>query len=320
MSDNNTSTSPTSPSVIEESNSEAKKRSHESVEDHAKRQKTGGSTSPTTVPTPKSTTSSPPETSTKNSHSSSSSVAAGASTTTNCPTATAAFPKAWPEQMPAALHLNETQKAALEKAKAFAREMQSVLLKSAGKDSSPPPIPPLFLSTNPALASGIDPRSLSVLSRIYVGSINFELTEQHLRVVFGQFGAIKSVSMSLDPLTGKHKGFCFIEFETPEGASLALESMNGAELGGRQLKVGRPNNYTAATAAGLLPPPKTRIYVSNVNEYVSEDDLMSIFESFGKITHCALMPDLITRKHKGYGQSVSHSRQHRSMMNIQYFR
>lgn len=83
------------------------------------------------------------------------------------------------------------------------------------------------------MASGIDPRSLSVLSRIYVGSINFELTEQHLRVVFGQFGAIKSVSMSLDTLTGKHKGFCFIEFETPEGASLALDSMNGAELGGR---------------------------------------------------------------------------------------
>ncbi|CAG8564434.1 6936_t:CDS:2 [Paraglomus brasilianum] len=200
-----------------------------------------------------------------------------------------------------ALHLTEVQKEALEKAKAFAREMQSVLLKSTGKPSSPPPIPSILLTSNPGLASGIDPRSLSVLSRIYVGSINFELTEQHLRVVFGQFGAIKSVSMSLDAVTGKHKGFCFIEFETPEGASLALESMNGAELGGRQLKVGRPNNYTAATAAGLLPPPKTRIYVSNVNEYVSEDNLMSIFEAFGKINACVLMPDLITRKHKGYG-------------------
>ena len=107
------------------------------------------------------------------------------------------------------------------------------MLNSAGSNHSPPPLPTLLLSSNPGLASGIDPRSLSVLSRIYVGSINFELTEQHLRVVFGQFGAIKSVSMSLDALTGKHKGFCFIEFETPEGASLALDSMNGAELGGR---------------------------------------------------------------------------------------
>ncbi|CAH1771202.1 2829_t:CDS:2, partial [Entrophospora sp. SA101] len=108
-----------------------------------------------------------------------------------------------------------------------------------------PPIDSYYFSTsNLGLTSGImDLRSISVLSRIYVGSINFELTEQHVRVVFGQFGTIKSISMSLDPLTGKHKGFCFIEYETPEGASLALETMNGAEL------VGRPNNYTAATAA-----------------------------------------------------------------------
>ncbi|CAG8714889.1 6089_t:CDS:2 [Racocetra fulgida] len=136
----------------------------------------------------------------------------------------------FPKHGMSALHLNESQKAALDRAKAFARDIQATLLKSAGRDSSPPRLPSLFLSSNPGLASGIDPRSLSVLSRIYVGSINFELTEQHLRVVFGQFGSIKSVSMSLDPLTGKHKGFCFIEFETPEGASLALESMNGAEL------------------------------------------------------------------------------------------
>ncbi|CAG8437787.1 15277_t:CDS:10 [Acaulospora morrowiae] len=304
-------------SINEESPSEVKKRLRENEEDNAKRQKTEGNVFYSTSPEPstpaKFATPSPPETSmstTKNStstYSSSSSSLPMAQPTTpiyTSPGATTLFSKpSWLDQNPA-LHLNEAQKAALEKAKAFAREMQAALLNPAGKSSSPPPLPTFFLSSNPGLASGIDPRSLSVLSRIYVGSINFELTEQHLRVVFGQFGAIKSVSMSLDPHTGKHKGFCFIEFETPEGASLALESMNGAELGGRQLKVGRPNNYTAATAAGLLSPPKTRIYVSNVNEYVSEDDLMSIFESFGKINHCVLMPDLITRKHKGYGTFV----------------
>ncbi|CAG8600223.1 2210_t:CDS:2, partial [Funneliformis caledonium] len=295
---------------------EAKKRIHEDEDetrspDDAKRIKIEGSKRPdspcstTPVPTPKSTTPAPSPSGSATKNSTVPTNSAPPTTTLYTPPATATvFPKSsWLDKMPA-LHLNDAQKAALDKAKAFAKEMQSVLLNSAGSNHSPPPLPTLLLSSNPGLASGIDPRSLSVLSRIYVGSINFELTEQHLRVVFGQYGAIKSVSMSLDPLTGKHKGFCFIEFETPEGASLALDSMNGAELGGRQLKVGRPNNYTAATAAdniGLSPPPKTRIYVSNVNEYVSEEDLLSIFESFGKINHCALMPDLITRKHKGYG-------------------
>ncbi|KAF0516296.1 polyadenylate-binding protein 1 [Gigaspora margarita] len=279
---------------------ENKKRIHDTDDysytlDDSKRQKREGSETPETH-SPKSTTASISPTATSERGSTTPTYSSNYMTPYYA-SLTALFPKPGMS----ALHLNESQKVALDRAKAFARDIQSTLLKSAGRDSSPPRLPSLFLSSNPGLASGIDPRSLSVLSRIYVGSINFELTEQHLRVVFGQFGSIKSVSMSLDPLTGKHKGFCFIEFETPEGASLALESMNGAELGGRQLKVGRPNNYTAATAAGLLPPPKTRIYVSNVNEYVSEDDLLSIFESFGKIIHCALLPDLITRKHKGYG-------------------
>ncbi|CAG8532598.1 11152_t:CDS:10 [Dentiscutata erythropus] len=284
---------------------ENKKRIHDTDDysytlDDSKRRRREGSETPETQ-SPKSTTASISPTATSERDSTTPTYSSNYMTSSFYSPLASLFPKSGMS----ALHLNESQKTALDRAKSFARDIQATLLKSAGRDSSPPRLPSLFLSSNPGLASGIDPRSLSVLSRIYVGSINFELTEQHLRVVFGQFGSIKSVSMSLDPLTGKHKGFCFIEFETPEGASLALESMNGAELGGRQLKVGRPNNYTAATAAGLLPPPKTRIYVSNVNEYVSEDDLLSIFESFGKIIHCALLPDLITRKHKGYGQSIT---------------
>lgn len=43
--------------------------------------------------------------------------------------------------------------------------------------------------------------------------------------------------MSYDAMTGKHKGFAFLEFETPEAAALALEQMTSAMLGGRQVKV-----------------------------------------------------------------------------------
>lgn len=43
--------------------------------------------------------------------------------------------------------------------------------------------------------------------------------------------------MSWDPVTQKHKGFAFVEYEIPEGAQLALEQMNGAMMGGRNIKV-----------------------------------------------------------------------------------
>ncbi|RUS16786.1 hypothetical protein BC937DRAFT_90813 [Endogone sp. FLAS-F59071] len=169
---------------------------------------------------------------------------------------------------------------------------------SSSPSTPPASLPSLLLSANPLLATGIDLRPLSVLSRIYVGSINFELNEAHIKAVFGQFGSIKSVSMSVDPATGKHKGFCFIEFETPEAAAMALDAMNGADLGGRQLKVGRPNNYTAATSASIPEAPKTRIYISNVNEHITEENMASIFEAFGQINICVLMDSVSRADHR----------------------
>lgn len=43
--------------------------------------------------------------------------------------------------------------------------------------------------------------------------------------------------MSWDPVTQKHKGFAFVEYEIPEAAQLALEQMNGVMIGGRNIKV-----------------------------------------------------------------------------------
>ena len=44
---------------------------------------------------------------------------------------------------------------------------------------------------------------------------------------FLPFGPIRSITMSWDPLTKRHKGFGFVEYEVPEAAQLALEQMNG---------------------------------------------------------------------------------------------
>lgn len=72
---------------------------------------------------------------------------------------------------------------------------------------------------------------------MYVGSISFELREDTVRQSFQPFGPIKSITMSWDPITQKHKGFAFVEYELPEAAQLALEQMNGVVIGGRNIKV-----------------------------------------------------------------------------------
>ncbi|KAJ3169872.1 Poly(U)-binding-splicing factor puf60 [Geranomyces variabilis] len=181
----------------------------------------------------------------------------------------------------------------IERAKAFARETTLKLLQSQAKS-------PLTPGSLLSLAT-IEGRNVAIMSRIYVGSINFELTEVQLKAVFSRFGYVKAIGMTIDPMTGRHKGFCFVEYEVPEAAELALQHMNGFDLGGRQLKVGRPNNYQHGIGATLPPPVPSRIYIANVNEHVTEENVESIFESFGKIKGCSLLPDLQLRKHKGNG-------------------
>lgn len=148
-------------------------------------------------------------------------------------------------------------------------------------------------------------QALVLMCRVYVGSIFYDLKEELVRSAFNVFGIIKSINMSFDPITGKHKGFAFIEYETPDAAQIAIEHMGGFLLGGRPIKVGRPSNMPQSHPIidQLLEESKStkRIYVSSVHEDLTVDDLKSVFSAFGNITSCLLAPDTSTGKHKGYG-------------------
>lgn len=150
-------------------------------------------------------------------------------------------------------------------------------------------------------------QALVLMCRVYVGSISFELKEETIKAAFAPFGAIKSINMSWDPVTLKHKGFAFVEYELPEAAQLALEHMNGIQLGGRQIKVGRPSNMPQA--APIIQQiqeeckEKNRIYVSNVHPDLFEPELANIFDPFGKVLTCklAMTPNVESPVHRGYG-------------------
>ncbi|XP_076461353.1 poly(U)-binding-splicing factor PUF60-like [Babylonia areolata] len=150
-------------------------------------------------------------------------------------------------------------------------------------------------------------QALALMCRIYVGSINFEIREDTIKQAFLPFGPIKSVNLSWDPVTNKHKGFAFIEYEVPEAAQLALEQMNGVMIGGRNIKVvGRPSNMPQAQPIieqlAIEATQYNRIYVASIHLDLSESDIKSVFEAFGKIKYCRLAQDPARPgKHKGYG-------------------
>lgn len=74
-------------------------------------------------------------------------------------------------------------------------------------------------------------------TRIYVGSLHFNITEQMIKAIFEPFGIIDTVQMIHDSESGRSKGYCFIQFRDPDSAKRAMEQMNGFELAGRPIKV-----------------------------------------------------------------------------------
>lgn len=74
-------------------------------------------------------------------------------------------------------------------------------------------------------------------SKIFVGNLNFNTTREELETLFSEAGQIRDVFLPTDRETGRPRGFAFVEYETEEDASKAIERFNGQELGGRQLRV-----------------------------------------------------------------------------------
>lgn len=70
---------------------------------------------------------------------------------------------------------------------------------------------------------------------IYVSNIPYQTTEDELRDAFSAFGNVSSARIIKDKLTGKSRGFGFVEMGSDDEARAALEGMNGAELTGRKI-------------------------------------------------------------------------------------
>jgi RNA recognition motif-containing protein len=82
---------------------------------------------------------------------------------------------------------------------------------------------------------------------IYVGNLPFEASEQDVQDLFGQYGEVAKVSLVNDRETGSPRGFGFVEM-SPEQASTAIDALDGADYGGRNLRVNE------ARDKGARPP------------------------------------------------------------------
>ncbi|MEM8717906.1 MAG: RNA-binding protein [Cyanobacteria bacterium P01_G01_bin.39] len=87
---------------------------------------------------------------------------------------------------------------------------------------------------------------------IYVGNLNYEVSQEDLNEVFSEYGKVKRVHLPTDRETGRKRGFGFVEMETEAEEEKAIETLDGAEWMGREIKVNkaRPRENRSSFGGG----------------------------------------------------------------------
>ena len=73
--------------------------------------------------------------------------------------------------------------------------------------------------------------------KLYVGNLSFETTENDLQDLFEQHGQVSEVSLIMDRVTSKSRGFAFVTMNDNSQAEAAMAALNGKELSGRTITV-----------------------------------------------------------------------------------
>ncbi len=89
--------------------------------------------------------------------------------------------------------------------------------------------------------------------RLYVGNLPYNATDDQLKELFSGAGEVASANIIVDKMSGRSKGFGFVEMVTDEEAAKAIEMFNGKDLGGRNITVNeaRPMEQRAPRTGGF---------------------------------------------------------------------
>src|SRR5881409_4191535 len=89
-------------------------------------------------------------------------------------------------------------------------------------------------------------------TKLFVGNLSFNTTENELQDLFAAHGPVTSVDLIMDKFSGKPRGFAFVTMESKEGAQAAIQALHGKDLDGRALTVNeaRPREERAPRQGG----------------------------------------------------------------------
>jgi len=146
---------------------------------------------------------------------------------------------------------------------------------------------------------------------VFVSGLAPSTTEEELREHFGQVGEVLDAYVAVERETRKSRGFGKVSFASWEQLQAALETLNGSELGGREISVredhplGQRSSGQGEAGGGGAPREQQRqnsIFVAGLSWSTSEEELRSHFEQAGEVVHAYVAVDRETRKSRGFGK------------------
>ncbi|XP_055478831.1 polyadenylate-binding protein 1-like [Psammomys obesus] len=146
-------------------------------------------------------------------------------------------------------------------------------------------------------------------TNVYIKNFGDLMDDETLNDLFGRFGQVLSVKVMTDE-GGKSKGFGFVSFERHEDAQRAVEEMNGKELNGKPIYVGRAQKkgdrhielkrkFEQVTQDRSIRYQGINLYVKNLDDGIDDERLQREFSPFGTITSTKVMME--GGRSKGFG-------------------
>jgi cold-inducible RNA-binding protein len=87
-------------------------------------------------------------------------------------------------------------------------------------------------------------------TKLYVGNLSYDATENDLQDAFAAFGTVTDVNLITDRATGRSRGFAFVTFANPEAAKAALDGLQGKDVKGRALKISEAREREERSGGG----------------------------------------------------------------------
>ncbi|KAJ7547885.1 hypothetical protein O6H91_08G108200 [Diphasiastrum complanatum] len=146
------------------------------------------------------------------------------------------------------------------------------------------------------------------LTKLYVGNIPWNYSNQDLDELFKQHGSVFVAEVVLDKATGRSRGFGFVYMNSPEDAEVAIRNLDGKLIGGRPIRVSyqesaeeRSQRLARVGGFGEGNSNVNKLFVANLPWSVDDDILRSLFSDYGTVVQARVVYDRETGRSKGFG-------------------